>query len=307
MAVTTNQAYEKALILMDIVPVNDTFDTTETAEYKSKAPYLMTILQNELMPYGDFFNTKTISRKPITPLIGGFDYCEHDDEDKIVESNEVAKAYYFEINGQATVYIEDYNGSWNTLDTLTIPSTVDSYTAYSGIITPTSGATKTRIRFSGSYYYNYTNYALFGQSFASTVPAYRPYVKYEMPSDFKDVDSIIKEEYPNKYIRAVDYYWEGKKDLYLGYNFDGNIRITYYPLTTPITEIDESTYLEIDDSTSLGVLPYGLAALLLSSENSSLSNFFEQKYEELKATLAAKPKKATIIQSQDVYNILEGM
>ena len=56
-------------------------------------------------------------------------------------------------------------------------------------------------------------------------------------------------------------------------------------ISIPIINFTESIQ-SLDDYICRGVLPYGLAALLLMDENPSMANFFQQKYEELRSTLS---------------------
>jgi hypothetical protein len=71
------------------------------------------------------------------------------------------------------------------------------------------------------------------------------------------------------------------------------------PLSTePVTITDETSTLLVDDRTCLTVLPYGLAAHLLLSENPNIASFFNNRYDELK-----RKKKATIAKITDVYGV----
>ena len=55
------------------------------------------------------------------------------------------------------------------------------------------------------------------------------------------------------------------------------------PIVGPITSFEE--VIDLDDYICQSVLPYGLAAHLLMDENPSTANFFQQRYDELKASL----------------------
>jgi hypothetical protein len=67
----------------------------------------------------------------------------------------------------------------------------------------------------------------------------------------------------------------------------------------PTTITDPSNALLLDDRTCLTVLPYGLAAhLLLSEENDSKASFFNARYDELKGSI---PSSITTVQS--VYTV----
>jgi hypothetical protein len=72
------------------------------------------------------------------------------------------------------------------------------------------------------------------------------------------------------------------------------------PLSANPTDItDENSTLLVDDRVGKTVLPYGLAAHLLLSENVQSVSFFNDRYEELK-----RKKKATIASITDVYGVL---
>ena len=51
---------------------------------------------------------------------------------------------------------------------------------------------------------------------------------------------------------------------------------------------DFSDEIGLDDVIAQGIMPYGLAAHLLLGENDSMASFFNERYSELVATLAAK-------------------
>lgn len=70
-----------------------------------------------------------------------------------------------------------------------------------------------------------------------------------------------------------------------------------YP--TPIESLED--YLEIDDIKAATMLSYGLAAQLMMHEDTTLANFFESKYEELRS-MFLKPTAAKKEAFTDVYD-----
>lgn len=268
---------------------------SDTISYNVKSPGILTLLQTELIKQGDVYSTYSISNYPVNNLLGqrsNFDIRPFEGTELTFIANESAKAYYFEVDKDATVYVEDYNGAWNTLQTVNAAPTASGFTAYKGIVTPSSGATKSRLRFGGTNYYRTVNRALFGVSFASAsdVPDYRAWILKQMPSDFKSVNEIIQESV-DEYAINASYKWEGKKDLYMDYYFQGNLRIVYRPIPAVISALTDT--LILDDVTARMVLPFGLAAHLMLEENPATASYFNQRYEDLKRQATKGPPAPT--------------
>jgi hypothetical protein len=286
MIVTAQNIFDNAMSLIDEILDSGLISSSDTATYTARSPKIINMGQNELMALGDFYSTHTLSNKPINPQVGtGFVVTEHIDTDIIFEATG-SKAYYFEVDSEATVYIEKDTGSgWNTYYIAGVPSTVTYFTAYSGLIS--SNATdRIRIRFTGGYHYRITNVALFKESFnsVSKIPVYRPYFKVTLPIDLKYIHEVVLET-GDKYYKEP-YKLEGKRDLYVSYYFEGNMRVIYKPVPTTITALTQT--LEIDDITAITVLPYHLAYHLLSEENPTLALELKQQYKELKAQAYTK-------------------
>jgi len=66
-----------------------------------------------------------------------------------------------------------------------------------------------------------------------------------------------------------------------------------------ITSMEQN--LSVPDKTALTVLPYGLGAHLLMSEDMSVASFLNSRYEELK-----RRTPTTITKVQDVYGLFGG-
>lgn len=278
----------------------------EVIDMQKKSVLLADLAQKELHKIGKLYNTFEFANKPAPNLMGlfsNFDIVDfigapqyYPNESGVVG----AKAYYFEADGEGTVKIEEsQSGVWTTLITVSIPNTVTSLTAYKGLITPLSSANNIRLTFDGVTHYRHCNRCLFSYPFAlSKIPNYRPWVKISMPSNFQSRDQIIEETATRQYTQSVAYRWEGWKDLYINYYFEGNVRVVYKPVPTPLTDIDD--ILEIDDITAQGVVYY-IAARLAPFENKELVNFFEGKFGELKLE-NTRTQPATEEQIVDVYS-----
>ena len=119
-----------------------------------------------------------------------------------------------------------------------------------------------------------------------------------MPSNFKSVEAIVKEYEYQRYELDGIFKWENRNKLFVKHGFKGKIRIKYVPTLTTLTAMTDT--LELDDTTCLQVLPYGLAALLLVHENPPIANFMQQKFEELKFQ-ASKKQPASAQMIEDVY------
>jgi hypothetical protein len=301
MATTARQVFNIAMDLIDERLDSGAISESDTKSYNVKTPGILTTGQYELMEVGDLYKTFEISNKPIPSMYGlltGFEVVEFKGDELTYPINGSCKAYYFEADGPGTVYIEDYNGAWNTLATVTIGD-ITSFTAYKGIVTPSSGATQSRMRFAGDYYYRITNRALFSYPLqAERVPDYRPWVKKQMPDDFKSVDQIINEHPQRQYTKDTNYKWEGRRDLYFNYYYEGNIRVVYKPVPSRIETLDD--VLQIDDITATTVLPFYLATILMLDENPNLASYFNGRFSELK-TMATLPKPASEESIVDVY------
>ena len=281
----------------------------DVADMQAKTILLADMAQKELAKIGKLYSTFEHTNKPAPNLLG--DYSNYDIVDFIGTTQYYpdetgiagATAYYIESdadNGGANkMEIEENQGGvWTVLNTVTFPASITSLTAYKGLITPVASTNPVRIKFSGTTHYRHVNRCLFSYPFsAAKIPVYRPWVKVAMPSSFQSKDQII-EEIDSSYSNSSSYKWEGWKDLYVSYEFEGNIRIVYKPVPTTLTAITDT--LQIDDITAQAVVYY-VAAKLAPFENQALVNFCEQKYNEIKGE-NTRPQQATFTDIVDCYS-----
>ena len=303
LSVTANDVFMITLALSG--DLDDNSQPDDVTDLEVRTPGILTALQAEHLKTGDIYSSFEIANKPVANMLGfssGHDYIEFLGDDITKETSGSVKAYYFEVSDDAVVYVEDFTNTWNILATIVCTPTTGGYTPYKAKVTPTTGATKSRLRFSGINRYVFTNYAMFSASFASDteVPVYRPWVEKQMPLDFKSVDQIT-EEYPQRqYTKGSNFKWEGRNKLYINYFYEGNIRIVYRPVPLPVLTM--SDVLQVDDVTARSVLPWGLAMELYKNDETKFA-YFERRYREMKA-LSMTKQPASEIQILDVYGVV---
>jgi hypothetical protein len=281
---TGQQIFESSLGLMGFIEEDGTISVDDTAIFKARAVHLLNLGQYDLAKSGDLYKTVEYSNKRIPSILGdlnGMTITEYDGINELVYvASGVAYAYYFEADGPGTVYIEDFNGAWNTLATIIVPSSVTSFTAYKGSITPSPGATQSRMRFTGPTYYRTNNRAMFKYPFpAGREPDFQPWIKKTLPSDFKCIKDVILEYPDRQYAKDPMYKLEGRNEFYISYFYEGKIRVIYIPIPEKITSLSQS--LEIDDITATA-LAWFLAWQFKVFMQDETASIFERKYNQLK-------------------------
>ena len=143
MAITLKNVFDITMDIIDRRLENGTLSESDVKRYRVKTMGIVNILQAELTKQGDLFDKFEVTNNPIPNILienNGFEIVEHIGEDKIYESKGVARSYYFEVDAPCTVYIEDFDGVWNILETIVIPNNVKGFTAYKGLLTPSLNA-----------------------------------------------------------------------------------------------------------------------------------------------------------------------
>lgn len=310
MGVTVESIFVKSLSLIDELLPTGAYEASKVADYKGRTPSLVDMIQKELYRSGDLYSQYELSRTPILNMLGqssNFDIQEYKGVELTFETMNDSyggvKSYYFECDGgNGAVYIEDYTSGWNTLAAINLVNTGTGFVAYKGAVTPTTGATKSRIRFAGSYYYRTINRALFNYPFESgKEPVYAPWVKVTLPSTVKSIDKVIVEYETQQYNADDSYKIERSGNtqyLYVDYFFNGKLRVQYKPVPTTITATTDT--LQVDDITA-NVIAYGLAKWFMAAEeNQYLAKLFNDKFNELKAESNLK-QPSGVVQIKDYY------
>lgn len=283
---------------------------TKNADYLLRFPDAAQSAQMEIATVKKIHAVYNFSQNAITPLGGrfsGFDEVQFLGDDYQNDVGQGAKAYYFEVDKQSTVYIEEETstGVWTNLSTITVPNTVTYFTAYKGLITPSVATNNVRLRFSGTYPYNIRNRALWAYTFASAseVPDYRPYVKYTLPTNAMEIKKIIQETENRQYGSLSDYFVEGKTTIVVNYYYVGSFRVEYfqYPTTIDSTTLDSFDF-ELDKEAQ-ELIPYkmGGQAMLDDKETRSFGVILLNQYQSMLANLSTE-QNASFAVIADVNN-----
>jgi len=253
----------------------------------------------EAREYAEF----EILNKKIPNLLGSqFNIEEFIGEDQHYpqtgEGSVGAKSYFFTLDSDAIVYIREYDGAtWNIIDTLTLTPTEE--TDYKGAITPTDPSYPIELVFSGTTYYRHLNRCLYSYPFKSdAIPDYKAWRRYDMPSNYGQLDKIVAEFTYKEYVIDNVYKWEGFNTLAVDYDYDGKLKVIYKPIPEEITDLSET--VEVNNTKALQFIVFFIAAKLATTENTDLVSFYEQKANEMRAE-AFKGQPAGEQPINDVY------
>jgi hypothetical protein len=216
-----------------------------------------------------------------------------------------ALSCFFEATGPGTAVIEesaDGGVTYTALETITIPSTVTTFTEYRRLITPTLATNTVRLRFTGSYVFYVRNYVLYPYIWATAadVQQFRPYFEYSLPTDFLQLDVVMSKRGLRQYSAYTNCIMRNDKKIAINrYDAPMEILVHYWRMPTLFTfttvevtddamvfGIDTSgatpTYRVSDDAAL--IIPHYVAGHVVLSEGSSgttggltLINIYEQK------------------------------
>lgn len=315
MAVTGKNIFDKAISLIDELSDSGVVQDAQVREYKSRAPYLLDMWQKEMAKSGDLFKTFEYACTRKKNLLGDLNHYgiikENNGETDTYSATGV-NCFYVEVDGNCSISFTEngnavsgkysFNGGEETDFTetinITVPENTKTFLPIRGILTTFGGVVTMAI--SGTYYFRHNNRALCPYKFNSAlmVPDFKPWYKISMPSDFKSKSQII-DEYPSwQYSESTQHKWEGKKDLYVRFGYEGLIRIKYVPVPEEITNLDQT--LEVDDITAQSGAFYLAEHFALADQNETLAETCSRKFRELKMeSMISTPLTPTEI--KDVY------
>jgi hypothetical protein len=302
MATVQSVLYDARALLAEYNEDGVIIPSSETATMDTNGLRFINMAMQEIYDNTRHFMTHKILRKPTPNLLGDGNYF--DIKEFIGDPIETigvlgAKSYYFEVDNDSIVKVqEEVAGEWVDLHTITATN-ITEVTPYKGLIIASDASNLIRLVFTGETYYRFSNVALWSFPFKLVnIPTYRPWVQYELPANFGELDKIVS-EFPNReYQIDSDYKWEGYNKLFLSYYFTGEIRVIYSPIPTQLTSFTDT--LIVNNPKAIQFIVYYVAAKLALEENPNIANYFEQKSNELKFE-ATKGQPAQEQRISDVY------
>jgi len=221
-----------------------------------------------------------------------------------------AQSCYFEIIGPATAVIEEAvagSSTYTALETITVAGTVNTFTEYRRLITPTLATNTVRLRFTGSYVFYVRNYVLYPYTWPTVadVQQARPSFEHSLPSDFLALNNVMVKKDVRQFIPFVNYILLPNKRIAINRYDVGEYIVNYWRMPTLFTYsgvevtddvqlygIDTSgatpTYRISDDAAMC--IPYFVAGnILLSENNASMGITYLNIYETRKAEILTAP------------------
>lgn len=291
---------DMALQLIDEYSSNgELISDAENADVLSKMTNLANKAQAELSKVARIEAVHSFTQKGIENLLGTYatwDIVQYTPDEELYFDGDGAKAYYFEVDGPGTVYIEEVGGS--TLATITVPDTVTTFTAYKGLVSPSSDTAKVRMRFAGDYVYNTKNRALYPYTFPSAddVPQWKAYNEYDLPSDFWEISKLIRIG-DTRRLENFRNYQITKKKLYLNRFEEGEFRLYYWKKPTLLS--DDTDVPEIPEEYHYLIAHYVAAMVLIARGETSKGTLLLNVYETDKYAIS-DPEPEAFATVQDV-------
>jgi hypothetical protein len=277
---------------------NSVIDDADNFDYVLSIPPLIDAAQKEMAVTYQVAEIhreyKIVNKKVDTLTDTEFLLKQHLDEDITVEA-EGGLSYYFEVSKIATVYIEEETSpdTWSTLTTINHSATDGSgFTAYKADVTSAKADADNsiRIRFSGSYPYEFRNAAIYGYSFPTDddVPIFSRFISHDLPSTLYKFHHVKRQHDRKELALTYDYkldYTSTTKKVLLDRDLSGEYIIKYskYPDDITYSESDpEASDTETIELPTEAIIPlvYRVCQKLLEEEDDRLSLKFRDLFNE---------------------------
>lgn len=216
-----------------------------------------------------------------------------------------AKAYWFECVGPATITVDEETSAdvWTNLTTITVASTVTTFTAYKGLITASDATNAVRLNFSGSYLYPFRNYVLYPYTFETeaAIQQHRPRFIYSLPTDFLKMNNLVVRKETRQEVPEVNFTLDmANKTISINRYVEGEYIINYYRKPTYITitgvdATDDAQIVDVNEDAAY-VLALGVASIVVAKQDPATSVLLNNLYESKKANLTGND--GVYVQSQ---------
>lgn len=226
-------------------------------------------------------------------------------EDLYFEASDV-KSYYFEADGNGTVYVEKYDEEAETWVIIGLKNLSASkvFTAQKGFIKEGELFVKGRVRlhFTGDYLYSVRNVAMYEYLYSESVadiPPYEAYTRYDIStlvSDFLSLNSPpIKEEAEYQYLNQ-GYDVENGRIILLPYEAKGLYKVIYKHKPQSVINNgeagDDMTVIDLDEELC-ALLPILVASYIWMDDEPEKAQYYLAMYQERAADIERRIVSAT--------------
>ena len=216
-------------------------------------------------------------------------------------------AYYFEVNGIASVAIEALQGEeWICVREEEIGVRPNGFAARRGLLTQPR---QTRLRFRGTYPYSIRNACLYAECFqtADEIPPYSSERRYTMPGDFYQMDG--NEVYfcdAGGVTKPATQYRIDNQTIVVPSGAEGEWIVHYFRYPAQIDDQTPEDFKLDNTLEALLCIPYYAASHLLRSDDPYRSQLLMNEF-ELMISRLNQDTAASIREIADVYPMGEGL
>ena len=234
-----------------------------------------------------------INHKPMVNKVSDaiFDPLEKTDELFFYAEN--VKSYYFEVDGNGTLYIEKYEASadtWVKIGMVELTGT-QGFTAYRGFIKQDGAFVNAPIRlhFDGEYLYSVRCVAMYEYLYSANeadIPAYEPFTRYDISAlapDFLTLASPPIVEADGITHLNQGYNVENGRIILLPYDMKGLFKVIYNRKPKSIENTGEvsedSTVIDLDEDLC-ALLPILVASYVWMDDEPEKAQYYLMLYRE---------------------------
>ena len=270
--------------------------TTKTADYNFKIQQITNESIYELASTtAKLPKTLLVPHNPIknSPYQDTSSIKQHIDTDFSI-SLQGAKSLYFETTGPASILIEETadGTTYSTIETITVASSVTTFTEYRRLITPSLSTNTVRLRFTGDYVYLFRNYILYDVTFLdeASVQSHSPWRRIATPADFLDLNYVEIRRDTRQFVPYTNLIKTPENELFFN-NLEGpsELLIHYWRKPTLLTftgveATDDELEIDLRDDAAL-ILAYNIAGTIQNSEEEGRGDGYLKKYTEKRMNL----------------------
>lgn len=289
MSLTLGNAYKAALKHINTYSQNGTVITgARIADYEAQRVQYVNEALADLAANLGFPAKFRIDHYPVSPLtttVTGFELIQHLNTDKILCSAVGAKCFTLEVSNPGTIYIEEETApdTWSVLETVTVTG-ITQPTNYKSHFTASDSANAVRIRLSGSYPYTVTNYALYGQNWATDgdIQEWTSQLEYSMPDDFLRLDEVANSKTDYYQNNAKINFYKHNSTVKIPVDTSGSYTVYYFRKPTLLTDAaTNDTVIDVPIECEEAV-PFYMAMQFVKNQRPQIFNTLSQMYENFK-------------------------